>query len=750
MSINKQEINTSKIRSIKDIEKSQLSEYSLKSRVNKTPAYFQNRELSWLKFNERVLDQGRNKDNPLLERLNFTSIFSSNLQEFYMVRVGSLTDLSLVKETLVDNKSGMTPREQIDAINKECHRLYPIQEKTFADINNKLEKKGIKFLRNGDFSSSQKKYLEKYARDKILPYLSPQIINARHPFPHLENGSIYVIVRLVDSDVTLGIIPLPAKCQRIIQLPIDKFPSTDIVQYTLLEQVIEFIVDDVFSMYKVKHTNIVCITRNADLDVIEGSDEVGSDFREHMKRILKKRTRLVPVRLECQNQLSETVNTFLKKKLHLRDDQIYKTSVPLDMSYCSHLEDIIPDKICSKLKYKPFTPQWPAEIDKNRSFMKQLRTQDFLLSYPYDSFDPMVKLVREAASDPRVVSIRITLYRLAKESRLAESLIAAAEAGKDVTALFELRARFDENNNILWSQRFEEAGAKVLYGFENYKIHSKVCAIVRRKANGQVERFTQFGTGNYNETTAKLYTDMSYFTSNEEFGRDAEEFFRNLALENISDNYKLMRVAPLQIKQTIIKHIDEQIALKQQGKPCGVFFKTNSVTDNQIIRKIVQASKAGVYVTILCRGISCIVPGLKKYTKNVEVVSIVGRFLEHSRIYGFGDGADMQIYLSSADLMTRNMNKRVEVAWPIYNETLRLHVIDYIYTCLTDTAKLRRLLPDGNYTSSDGTDDAQETLIKEAYLKNEEYVKAKVFNDNNKKSKNLSFDFVKKIIPFIK
>lgn len=727
---------SSQNKNLKIINKKQLSEYSLNPRVNKTPKYLQNRELSWLKFNERVLEQGRNKDNPLLERLNFTSIFSSNLEEFYMVRVGSITDLTYLKEQVIDNKSGMTPQQQIDAINKECHRLYPIQESIFNNICTKLSKKGITYLRGKDFSNQQIKFLKNYAQDNILPFLSPQIVNAQHPFPHLENGSIYVIVRLADSDVTLGIIPLPDRCERIIKLPISSNNTKDIVQYTLLEQVIELMVKDVFFMYKVKHTNIICVTRNADLDVIEGYDEIGDDFREHMKRILKKRVRLKPVRLESEQPLSTTVKKHLKQKLNLREDQLFTTSVPLDMSYCSSLQDYIPQKLHNKLKYKPFTPQWPTDINPNKSIIEQIKRQDFLLNYPYDSFDPMVALIREAATDPKVISIRITLYRLAKQSRLAEALIAAAEAGKDVTALFELRARFDENNNIKWSQRFEEAGAKVLYGFPNYKVHSKVCAIVRRKANGKIERITQFGTGNYNETTAKLYTDMAYFTSNEEFGKDAEVFFRNMALENVSDNYKLMLVAPMQIKQKIIENIDQQIELKKQGKPCGIFFKTNSVTDIVIIRKIVEASKAGVKTTILCRGISCIVPGQEKYTKNVEVVSIVGRLLEHSRIYGFGDGADMQIYLSSADLMTRNMNKRVEVAWPILNETLRLQVIDYIYTCLMDTAKLRRLQSDKSYTVANGDFDAQESLIKEAYEKNNKRVKQKAIqNSNNKRKK---------------
>ena len=685
-------------------------------RKNKIPAYLQNRELSWLKFNERVLDQGANKDNPLLERMKFVSIFSSNLKEFFMVRVGSLTDLSLVKKPVYDNKSGMTPRQQINAINKECKRLYPIQEKIFETINSNLAKKGLRFLRGRDFSDNQKKFLKKYAEDNIMPFLSPQIINAQHPFPHLENGEIYVVVRLADEEVTLGIIPLPNRCERIIKLPSNKEnEKSGNVSYTLLEQVIEFIAPSVFNMYRVKHTNIICVTRNADLDPLEGADEVGEDFREHMKKILKKRTRLTPVRLESEQPLSKTVKAELKKRLHLREDQIYQTFVPLNMDYGFELSNMLDDKHASKLKFKPFTPQWPAQINEKKSFMNQILRQDFLLNYPYNSFDPMVKLVREAARDPKVVSIRITLYRLAKHSRLAEALIRAAEAGKDVTALFELRARFDENNNIMWSQRFEEAGAKVLYGFQQYKVHSKVCAIVRKKGNGKIERITQFGTGNYNESTAGLYTDFSYFTANEKLGKDAEEFFRNMQLENISDNYKYMCVAPKQIKQMIIKNINEQIELNKEGKPNGLFFKTNSLTDMDIIKAIVKASKAGVKTTILCRGICCLLPNIKRYTENVEVVSIVGRLLEHSRIYGFGESADMKIYCASADLMTRNMDKRVEVAWPILNETLRLQVIEYIYTCLLDTAKLRHLNSDGSYTIAEGNMDSQEELIKSAY-----------------------------------
>lgn len=702
-------------KSVKSVNKKQLVEYKTTGTRIKTPRYLQNRELSWLKFNERVLDQGNNKDNPLLERLNFTAIFSSNLNEFYMVRVGSITDLTLVNEPVYDNKSGMTPREQIDAINNECHKLLKIQEDTFTNINQKLSKKGLTYVRGNDFSSNQKKYIHKYMNDNVMPFLSPQIINPQHPFPHLENNAIYVLVRLEDKDTTLGIVPLPARCERIVKLPSDNG-----VQYTLLEQIIEYEVSNIFSMYKVKHTNIISVSRNADLDVIDGNDEVGDDYREHMKRILKKRTRLAPVRLVSEQPLSRTVKLYLKKKLRLREDQLFVTTVPLNMSYCGDLKDMISDKLRRKLTYKPFTPQWPGNIEPNKSIIDQISKRDYLLSYPYDSFDPMVKLLQEAAYDNNVMSIRITLYRLASRSRLAEALIAAAENGKDVTTLLELRARFDEGNNIKWSQRFEEAGIKVLYGLENYKVHSKVCVITRRKRGGQISRITQFGTGNYHEVTARLYTDFAYFTSNEAFGRDAEELFRNLALENISDNYSLMRVAPLQIKQEILENIDKQIENKKNNLPCGIFFKTNSVTDVDIIKRIVKASKAGVETIILCRGICCLKPGIKNFTSNVKVVSIVGRLLEHSRIYGFGPLHDMKIFLSSADLMTRNMDKRVEVAWPVLNNSLREDVINYIATCLNDTSKLRLLKTDGEYSIPEGDFDAQEELIKQTHIKKQQ------------------------------
>lgn len=710
----------------------------------------QNRELSWLTFNERVLDQGADETVPLLERLNFISIFWSNLQEFFMVRVGSLTDLSLLKKQVLDSKTGMTPAEQLSAIHKRCHELYPVQEQTYAEVRQALAAHGVRHLRPADLNDEQRAFLADYTAANIMPFLSPQIINSRHPFPHLENGSLYVIVRLDEEvgpkkskkkdkakdgktvkaakihpsaeesenlgaeGVTVGILPMPRQCARVIKLPGEGF------QFILLEHAVEMTAAQVFSMYTVKHTNVLCVTRNADLDATENTDESDEDYREHMKRILKKRGRLAPVRLESERPLSSVLQELLLDRLNLKPHQTYVTSVPLDMSWTWGLGSNLPEQERMALSNPPFTPQWPACLDRNRSIIEQVCEREVLLSYPYESMDAFVQLLREAAADPTVISIKITLYRLARQSHLAEALIAAAESGKQVTALFELRARFDESNNIEWSQRFEEAGCNVIYGFRDYKVHSKICCITRQTENG-LQYITQLGTGNYNEKTAKLYTDLSFITADETIGRDATEFFRNMQLENASDNYDILSVAPLQIKPGIIANIDEQIALAREGKPCGLFFKTNSVTDKDIIVKIAEASQAGVPVTLLVRGISCLVPGVPGYTDNVRVVSIVGRLLEHSRIYGFGPRENIKIYLSSADLMTRNMEKRVEIAWPILDKGLRNQVLDYIDTCLRDTAKLRELKADGAYTKlgelakpDEPKFESQDFLIKEA------------------------------------
>ena len=709
--------------------------------------YLHNRELSWLSFNARVLDQGADDSVRLLERLNFISIFRSNLQEFFMVRVGSLTDLSYIKTPVHDSKTGMTPQEQIAAIHERCHELYPIEESIYERVRGNLAKEGIRHLRPIDISAEQRAYLSGYMEGNVKPFLSPQIINSRHPFPHLENGALYIIVRLdeepepepkkkskKDKDKTaksskkakdqgaegalLGLIPLPHQCDRVIKLPGRGFP------FILLEHAIEEFAAEIFSMYHVKHTNVICVTRNADLDDSQGNDAADEDYREHMKRILRRRARLAPVRLECERPLSAVLQKLLLKRLDLEPFQVYDTTVPLDMGFTWGLPAKLTPSKREKLTNAPFSPQWPASIDRNRRIIDQVCEREVLLSYPYESMDPFIQLLREAAHDPTVTSIKITLYRLASQSHLAEALIAAAEAGKEVTALFELRARFDEFNNIEWSQRFEQAGCNVIYGFRDYKVHSKICCITRQTPHG-VQHITQLGTGNYNEKTARLYTDLSFITTNEAFGRDAVEFFRNMGLENISDNYQVIQVAPLQIKPLVLARLDGEIAKARRGEPCGAFLKTNSVTDRDIIEKIAEASQAGVPVTLLVRGICCLVPNVKGFTDHVRVVSIVGRLLEHSRIYCFGARENCVLYLSSADLMTRNMDKRIEIAWPILDAELRERTLDYIDTCLADTAKLRELRPDNTYTplgafvelDEEGNPqpfDSQEHLIREA------------------------------------
>ena len=702
----------------------QASKDANETTTTSKPPYMQNRELSWLDFNKRVLDQGADPTVPLLERLNFISIFWSNLQEFFMVRVGSLTDLALLKKSIVDPKSGMTPAEQLDAVYARCHELYPYYEETFENLRGLLAQENICQLRKDDLTDEQLVALDDYMADNVLPFLSPQIVNARHPFPHLENGGLYIVVRLDEQaapkqkktkeekarakaekaeraekqsknlgaeGVTLGIIPLPRQTNRVIQLPGEG------LSYMLVEHAIEMFVPEIFSMYTVKHTNIVCVTRNADLDATEGAEEQGEDYREHMKRILKKRSRLAPVRLESERPLSRTVKKLLLDKLGLAEHQIFVTKVPLNMGYTWGLAARLAPERRAALTQTPFTPQWPACLDRNRSIIEQVSEREVLLSYPYQSMDAFVRLLHEAANDPAVISIKITLYRLASQSHLAEALIAAAENGKEVTALFELRARFDESNNIEWSQRFEQAGCHVIYGFRNFKVHSKICTITRQTEDG-LQHITQLGTGNYNEKTAKLYTDFSFITTDARIGADAADFFRNMALENTSDDYSILWVAPLMIKQNIMRKIDEQIALAKAGKPCGLFFKTNSITDKEVIDKLVEASQAGVETHLFVRGISCLLPGVAGYTDHVHEVSIVGQLLEHSRIYGFGPREGCEIYLSSADLMTRNMDKRIEIAWPILNPVLREQVLGYLDISWSDTAKLRELLPDGSYT----------------------------------------------------
>uniref|UniRef100_UPI003314EDA3 polyphosphate kinase 1 n=1 Tax=Slackia heliotrinireducens TaxID=84110 RepID=UPI003314EDA3 len=720
------------------------------ARPEKKP-YMQNRELSWLMFNKRVLDQSIDENQPLLERLKFLAIWRSNLQEFFMVRVGSLLDLELTGDVIYDSKSGMTPTEQLEAIYKRVQELTPLASKDYQTVRHQLEAVGIHQMYPDELSIDEDEQVRSYMEKNVMPLVSPQIVNATHPFPHLENGKMYICVRLDDQaeysktknmskserkllraqaaeNVIMGFIPMPANCPRFV--PISSEDGT--FKFILLEHALEMVAPDIFDMYPVKMANVVMVTRNADLDAYEESDESDEDFRSHMRRILKKRARLAPVRLESERELSGDTERFLRERLGLKRSQVYNTGMPLDMGFAFALPGIVGGELEEQYSNEPAEPQWPASLTRKRSIMKQVTHKDVILSYPYEAMDPFVRLLQEAANDPDVISIKITLYRLASQSRLAEALITAAENGKDVTALFELRARFDEFNNIEWSQRFEQAGCNIIYGFHDFKVHSKICAITRRTDEG-LQFITQLGTGNYNEKTAKLYTDLSMITCDPVIGQDAAKFFRSMQLESVSKDYKKLLVAPLMIKQQLSKFVDEEIEKAKAGQPAEIWLKTNSVTDKDMIEKLAEASQAGVKITMLVRGISCLVPGVEGYTENIRVVSVVGRLLEHSRIYMFGSDPDTRkIYLSSADLMTRNLDKRVEIAWPVEKEDLRARVVGYFDTMLSDTAKLRELLPDGEYTElchfvpkdEEGNYlerpiDAQDTLIKEAYIANE-------------------------------
>lgn len=709
-------------------------------------AYMQNRELSWLSFNERVLDQSVDPNVPLLERMKFIAIWRSNLQEFFMVRVGSLLDLELAKETVYDSKTGMTPAEQLEAVYARVRELTPQVSEDFRTVRHLLEAEGIHQLYPDELSPKQHDKLMQYLKANVMPLVSPQIVNATHPFPHLENGALYIAVRLDDlpeerledmpkerrkayrakaaEDVVMGIIPMPLNCPRAIELE----NGPDGYSFILLEHALEMVADKIFGMYPVKHANVIQVTRNADLDTYEESDESDEDFRSHMKRILKKRSRLAPVRLESERPLSSVTERFLSKRLGLKRNQIYTVGLPLDMGYAFALPGMVGADRAEPFTDEPASPQWPAELVRGKSIIEQVLRKDVMLSYPYETMDAFVHLLQEAAVDPDVLSIKITLYRLASQSRLADALITAAENGKEVTALFELRARFDESNNIEWSQRFEQAGCNIIYGFRDFKVHSKICAITRRSKDG-LQFITQLGTGNYNEKTAKLYTDLSMITADPIIGQDAAMFFRSMQLESATDAYQTLMVAPLMIKQGICALVDDEIAKAKAGKPAQVMLKTNSVTDKDVIEKLAEASRAGVKTVMLVRGISCLVPGIPGETDNIRVVSVVGRLLEHSRIYVFGAGDDKKVYLSSADLMTRNLDKRVEIAWPVNDAALRAKVLGYFDTMLSDTAKLRELQADGSYTElgrfvpkdAQGNPaarpfDAQDHLIKEAYV----------------------------------
>ena len=672
--------------------------------------YTQNRELSWLQFNARVLAEAEDENVPLLERFKFLAIFTSNLDEFFMIRVGSLCDMAAVDKEHTDSKSGLTAKEQLHLIYKAVEPLYARRDAAFSDVDSKLSAIGLRRLTMDSLAPDEQKYIKRYFKDIIAPVLSPQIVDSHHPFPHLE-GKVLHIAALLSHKKTerLGLLPVPASLPPVVFLP--ETPS----RYILTEDILLAYADHVFEMYDVLEKTVLCVTRNADIQVDDETFGVeGGDFRKKMEKLLRQRRRMAVVRVEISRPISDHFKEYFRSRFEVSDAQIFLSrTAPLKLGYAFSLGEHLPEKKRAFLSDAPFTPQQPAMLSAGQSLLKAALQRDILLSYPYESMEPFLQMIREAANDPAVLAIRITIYRLASKAKLVEYLCAAAENGKDVTALIELRARFDEQNNIDWSERMEEAGCKIIYGFEDYKVHSKICLITRRE-RGAVRHITQVGTGNYNEKTAKQYTDVSLITADERIGQDAGAFFNNMALGNLSGRYSRLFVAPTSLKNNILALMDEQIA---KGKDGYILLKFNSLTDIDAIAKLQEASCEGVTVEMIVRGICCLLPGVPGHTENITVTSIVGRFLEHSRIYVFGRGDEEKMYISSADLMTRNTERRVEIACPIDDPAVRTRLHDILYAMQHDTVKARVLQPDGTYCKKPAVQDpicAQDLLMQQA------------------------------------
>ncbi|MBQ6632664.1 MAG: polyphosphate kinase 1 [Ruminococcus sp.] len=672
---------------------------------------YDNRELSWLKFNERVLEEAQDNNTPLLERLLFSSIYASNLDEFFRVRVGSIYDQSLVNDEEKDNKSKMRPSEQLAAIFARVKELAPVNDKTYSVIMKELELNNIFYKPIKALSKTELEYLEAYFAYEIKPFLNAFIIDKRHPFPFLVNQSIYAVTKLsAKSGLLVGIVGCSEKFQRVIFLPADD----GAISFVLVEDVILNFIDRAFTGYKVEEKTLVRVTRNADIDVDEGFDSE-LDFRENMSELIKKRKRLCPVRMQLSKQPSEAVLGELLSRLELSPRQVFLQKCPLDMSFVFPVFDKAKDK--KELFFNKLEPQASPMIKENVPMIEQIDKQDLFLSYPYESIKPFIRLLNEAAADESVVSIKMTLYRVAKNSKIIKALCEAAENGKEVLVLVELRARFDEENNIGWSQVLEESGCRVIYGPQGLKVHSKLC-LITRKIERNVKYTVQIGTGNYNEKTAGLYTDLCLMTSNREIAEDACEVFRTLQIGELVEDTKALLVAPRCLQNKVLAMMDEQIAIAKAGGQGYVGAKLNSLTDKVIIDKLIECSQAGVRVELVIRGISCLVAGVKKVTENVTIRSIVGRYLEHARIYIFGSREDKKVYISSADYMTRNTTRRVEVAAPVLDEQIKKRVLDIFALQLRDNVKARVMQPDGIYKRAERGDtavDAQAIQFAESY-----------------------------------
>ena len=672
---------------------------------------YMNRELSWLKFNERVLEEAENNEVPLCERMNFVSIYQSNLDEFFRVRVGSLQDQMLVNKKIRDNKTNMTSEEQIKAILKEVKRLNKRKDAAYADLMKKVAEYGITLVDFKTAKPEEKKFLEQYFNHEIVPLSSPTIVGKRQPFPFLRNQEIYAVVVLEtrSGKERIGIIPCTNNMvERLVEIPGGEG------RYVLSENIVLHYIGKVFKGYKVIGKSLIRVVRNADIDADALYDE-DLDYREFMADLMKQRRKLTPVRLDMSREIDVSVVESLCRYLKVEPERVFRSDAPLDLSFVYKLQDLL--RMHPELFYGKRVPQKSASFRDGESILRQIEEGDKLLSYPYESIRPFLNMLYEAAEDENVLSIKMTLYRLAKQSKIVEALCEAAENGKEVVVLVELRARFDEENNIRWSRMLEKAGCQIIYGLEGFKVHSKLCLITKKGRDG-VEYITQIGTGNYNEKTARLYTDLSLMTTNVEIGLDAAAVFQALTKGETVEESGHLLVAPKCLQNRILDMIQEEIDHKKNGEEAYIGLKLNSLTDKKIMDKLVEASCAGVHIDMIIRGISCLIPGVEGKTENIRIISIVGRFLEHSRIYIFGCGERRKYYISSADFMTRNTVKRVEVAAPVYDPAIRARIQGIFDLMLSDNQKARDESAEGIYAlvPHEGEPvNSQEILYQEAY-----------------------------------
>lgn len=672
---------------------------------------YMNRELSWLKFNERVLEEAENNEVPLCERMNFVSIYQSNLDEFFRVRVGSLQDQMLVNKKIRDNKTNMTSEEQIKAILKEVKRLNKRKDAAYADLMKKVAEYGITLVDFKTAKPEEKKFLEQYFNHEIVPLSSPTIVGKRQPFPFLRNQEIYAVVVLEtrSGKERIGIIPCTNNMvERLVEIPGGEG------RYILSENIVLHYIGKVFKGYKVIGKSLIRVVRNADIDADALYDE-DLDYREFMADLMKQRKKLTPVRLDMSREIDVSVVESLCRYLKVEPERVFRSDAPLDLSFIYKLQDLL--RMHLELFYGKRVPQKSASFRDGESIIRQIEEGDKLLSYPYESIRPFLNMLYEAAEDENVLSIKMTLYRLAKQSKIVEALCEAAENGKEVVALVELRARFDEENNIRWSRMLEKAGCQIIYGLEGFKVHSKLCLITKKGRDG-VEYITQIGTGNYNEKTARLYTDLSLMTTNVEIGLDAAAVFQALTKGETVEESGHLLVAPKCLQNRILDMIQEEIDHKKNGEEAYIGLKLNSLTDKKIMDKLVEASCAGVHIDMIIRGISCLIPGVEGKTENIRIISIVGRFLEHSRIYIFGCGERRKYYISSADFMTRNTVKRVEVAAPVYDPAIKARIQGIFDLMLSDNQKARDESAEGVYAlvPHEGEPvNSQEILYQEAY-----------------------------------